>query len=250
MKQVLLYIVFIGAGILETNGSVPSSGTLESMARGPEKRIAVEGRTGMGEKQKETQTSLNETKARKETGGEDHESMLGPRFFERMSRFDAQNANENKHEPSEGIKPILATGSFMIYAVRDPKTFEGYTTETDRYLGIVVYGEEWGELFYNVLGCPKAIDEPRAPAESTDAWQQRYRLKFQQSISEYPMLARIWDTYIDVGYQGEEVQRVRDECLKVRAKTSNHKALAGLGKLIRACNEVSEMGLGLYLTCD
>lgn len=101
-----------------------------------------------------------------------------------------------------------------------------------------------------MLGCPKGIDEPRARGESNEAWQQRYTLKFQQFIPDYPMLGRIWDTYIDVGYQGDEVKSVREECLKVRAKTSNFTALEGLAKLIKACDEGLEMGLGLYLACD
>ena len=68
--------------------------------------------------------------------------------------------------------------------------------------------------------------------------------------SRYPKLGRIWDTYIDVSYQPQEVGHLRDACLRVKASTSNPVALKGLDKLIAACNEALSGGLGLSLVSE
>jgi hypothetical protein len=112
-------------------------------------------------------------------------------------------------------------------------------------------GSEWIALFRDVLKCPMGIDQPFIPGEDTRVWRERNRLKFQKAIPNYPMLARIWDTFIDVTYEPEEVRQLRDECLQVRAiAASNHLAFEGLSRLISACDESLRLGSGLYLACD
>lgn len=63
---------------------------------------------------------------------------------------------------------------------------------------------------------------------------ERNRRLFQQSIPNYPMLGRIFDMYEDYVFTPEEVERLREECLRVKSFTSNPAADLGLRKLIYA----------------
>lgn len=112
-------------------------------------------------------------------------------------------------------------------------------------------GEEWVALFRDVLDCPMGINEPYFPGDNIGERHEKFRLKFQQTLKDYPMLGRIWDTYIDVTYTPEDIKELRDECLKIRpVAADNQIALRGLNKLINACDEALRFGAGLDLLCD
>lgn len=154
-----------------------------------------------------------------------------------------------------GVTPIVineTVGRLYIFAMRapNPKTFDEGLSDGDRDLNVTLTGNEWAALFYDTLGCPGADDVPRLPGEDTTAWQVRYSLKFQQAIPDYPMLGRIWDIYIYASHKPEDIERLRAECLKVQASTSNEKTLAGLAKLLSACDEASKLGSGLLFAPD
>jgi hypothetical protein len=123
-----------------------------------------------------------------------------------------------------------------------------WNESTDRALGIYLGGHEWSALFRQVLSCPEG--PPFKPGDILDEWKTKHQAEFQESIPDYPMLGRIWDTYIDVVYQPEEIKQLREECLRVQASTLNENALAGLAKLVQACDEASKLGSGLLLLSD
>lgn len=123
-----------------------------------------------------------------------------------------------------------------------------WNASTDRTLPIYFEGPEWFALFHDVL---RATDrESLVAGEDYAEWEERQRVRFQKSIAEYPMLGKIWDTYIDVRYQPEEVPQLRNECLRVKASTSNLVALIGLDKLIAACDEALKDSLGLSILSE
>jgi len=112
-------------------------------------------------------------------------------------------------------------------------------------------GEEWVALFRDVLDCPMGNNEPHLPEDDIGERHEKFRLKFQQTLKDYPMLGRIWDTYIDITYKSEDIKELRDECLKIRpVAADNQIALRGLNKLINACDEALRFGAGLDLLCD
>jgi hypothetical protein len=112
-------------------------------------------------------------------------------------------------------------------------------------------GKEWAALFKDVLRCPVSLDQPYSPGDNLNERHEKFRLKFQQAIPEHPMLARIWDTYIDITYEPEEIGELRDECLKTQAIAASHPvALKGLSKLISACDEALRLESGLLLSSD
>lgn len=119
---------------------------------------------------------------------------------------------------------------------------------TDLRLPLFFEGSEWSAVFREVLHAKDR--DPFVPGEAIDKWSERQRIRFQDSLAQYPMLARIWDTYTDVAYQPEEIYQLRDECLRVKASTSNPLALRGMDKLIAACNEALKIGSGVLLMSD
>lgn len=157
----------------------------------------------------------------------------------------------NQERETRESRPLelLAAGNLRIYAVRDPHSWNYRTNEVDRYLEDFG-GSEWIALFRDVLKCPMGIDQPLGAGEDSREWRERNRLRFQQAIPDYPMLGRIWDTYADVIYTPPEPAQLRDECLRVKARTSDVIAVRGLDKLILACDEALRDGVGVYLASD
>lgn len=149
-------------------------------------------------------------------------------------------------EISAGVQEEASAGRLMIFARHDAKAS---ADKAHHYLN-ELQGSEWVAIFRDALKCPMGLDEPFTAGDSLNQWHERVRLKFQKAIPDYPLLGRIWDTSIDITYQMEEIKQLRDECLRVQASTSNEKALAGLTKLISACEQASMLGSGLLLACD
>lgn len=140
------------------------------------------------------------------------------------------------------------SGRLSIYLVADHTEWHGGVDAGDRYLNMYLDGPEWEALFFDVLRCPEP--EPYVKGEDLRQYEHRFWLKFQQAIPAFPMLARLWDTYQDVGYSPEEVGRLREECREVAARTDNPRAAEGLGKLIRASEEALTARKGLFLVSD
>lgn len=151
-------------------------------------------------------------------------------------------ANKNQTDSAAGIE----SGRQDFVLKLDPKA--PFDSNHDRRLEIFLAGPEWSAIFYTVLGCTGG--EPFVAGDDINEWTEKHRREFQRAIPHYPMLGRIWDTYINVSYQAEEITALKNECLKVKASTSNAIALQGLDKLIYTCDEALKSGLGLYLAAD
>jgi hypothetical protein len=158
------------------------------------------------------------------------------------AQYSMQNNVSGKH-PCEVADP----GRLAIQLRRERKE-EADNEWTD--IGILE-GREWLAIFKDVLNCPIGTDEPSPPSGDLDEQYERAKLEFEQAIPEYPMLARIWDTYIDVTYEPNEVEKLLAECMKVRsAASSNLIAEQGLDKLINACHGAIESGASIHLSSD
>ncbi len=143
-----------------------------------------------------------------------------------------QEANEDEKRGVPGLQQLVLK--------REPAG--DWNETTDRLLPLFFEGREWSALFYDVLGCPTA--HPFIPNDKLEEWKQRQIIKFQAAIPDYPMLGRIWDTYIDVTDEPYEVNQLRDECLKVKATTTNAIARRGLDKLLHACDDAVKYSFG------
>lgn len=170
---------------------------------------------------------------------------------------DAISGNENtmkkKIDQDRGLNEIvpsdaIGAGKLRIYIVRRPESWDYRTNDVDRYVDDFG-GSEWIAVFRDVLKCPMGIG-PLRSGEDTREFRERNRISFQQAIPHYPMLGRIWDTYADVIYTPTETGQLRHECMIAKSGTSDSIAITGLDKLIHACDEALECGLGIFLACD
>ena len=165
-----------------------------------------------------------------------------PAELKRITREMQKNVVYKEHAEDEiGV----GTGGQELILRRYPSG--EWNESTDRALGVYIGGQEWTALFREVLGCPEG---PSLASDSVEKREEKRRLQFQESIPDYPMLGRIWDIYIDVSYQPEEIFRLRDECLRVKESTSNPMAIRGLEKLIAGCDAALKIGTGLLLTSE
>ncbi len=73
---------------------------------------------------------------------------------------------------------------------------------------------------------------------------------FARIAPEFPMLSRINYIFEDVFFNVEEVEQLRNECVKIRPATSNSAADLGLRKLLYSCDEALKVNFCLELLCD
>lgn len=137
-------------------------------------------------------------------------------------------------------------GRHYIYAVDNPETWDGKTSDTGEYIS-TFEGADWLALFGDTLKCPLASDLPH---HNEPYNPERYKLAFEQSIPAYPLLARMWNTYADVLYVSAEIAGLREECISIRQSTSEEPAGQALEKLIKACDKSLTSHRGLYLASD
>jgi hypothetical protein len=110
-----------------------------------------------------------------------------------------------------------------------------------RYLYIDFSGGDWKALFLGLLKCP-TFDLN----ESEEVNRQR----FEQHLSEYPMLSRIFDMYEYASYEKEEVARLRAECERLKSIATFAEASEALNKLTEGCNQASFNDAVLLLVPD
>jgi hypothetical protein len=78
------------------------------------------------------------------------------------------------------------------------------------------------------------IDQPQANTGADDVFTI-------ETVAEYPRQDE---------FAPEELPKLREECLMVKARTSDPKAAKALRKLVLACDEASKRGFSLMLICD
>lgn len=139
-------------------------------------------------------------------------------------------------------------GSLDFYIVPNVEGWHGSLNEGGRNLGIKFNGADWEALFLDALRCPEP--EPYVQGENIDEYERRSKRNFQQAISKYPMLSRIWDLYEDVTYTPEEAKQLREECIEIQPTTTDPRVSRALAKLIYASDEALKTGYGLFLASD
>jgi hypothetical protein len=110
-----------------------------------------------------------------------------------------------------------------------------------RYLYIDFDGENWKALFLGLLNCP-TYDL----SESGEVNRQR----FEQHLSEYPMLSRIFDMFEYALYEKAEVGQLREECLKLKSIASFVEASEALNRLVEGCNKALSNESALLMVPD
>ena len=135
-----------------------------------------------------------------------------------------------------------------IAVANDPES--AHTDEQNFSTHQELGGDEWEEIFVNVLSAP--VDTERLPGEDYQDFLNRRERLFKRDLADkgYEMLGRSCYILNDVFYAPSEVVKLLDECLEVRQKTENKGALSGLEKLIQACREALKVKSGIFLAAD
>ena len=140
-------------------------------------------------------------------------------------------------------------GSLHPYAVHDRDNYwKGGRHKDDFYIGFDFHIDDWVALFWNTLNAARREEYTRG--EDIAEFDERYRRRFEASLSQYPLLARISGMYEDAAYGAKEVHQLRDECLRVRGSTKVKEGIRALNKLVLACNKASDRGMALLLMAD
>jgi hypothetical protein len=130
----------------------------------------------------------------------------------------------------------MRVGSLDIIVIGYDFKEERYIrNQIDKHLDLSFNGQEWDSIFIETLGCPSEVTG---------------QSEFKEAMKEYPMLGRMWDLYEDIVYAPNEVSLLNEECLQVKAMTSNQVAQQGLRKLLFSCDEAARSHCGLLLASN
>jgi hypothetical protein len=100
------------------------------------------------------------------------------------------------------------------------------------------------EIFRIATGKPYTGDDNIMKLRNDD------RQLFARIAPEFPMLSRINYIFEDVFFNVEEVEQLRNECVKLQSITKDSAADLGLRKLLYSCEEALKDNFGVELTCD
>ena len=129
-------------------------------------------------------------------------------------------------------------GSLHIYLARNPETWH-----EDKFdMRLDFHADDWFALFVTALGVPLSEFDGR-PRE----WREA---RIRQVIPEYPALALISDTYVELLFMPDHVLQLRSECSQVKLRSTPPGAVRALRKLIYACDEATKRGFSLLLIGD
>jgi hypothetical protein len=122
------------------------------------------------------------------------------------------------------------------------------TSRGDRWLNVCINDDDLEaislEIFRLVTGKPYNGKENILKLRNDD------RQWFARTFPEFPMLGRINYIYEDAYFNAEEVQGLREECVKIKSSATNPSADLGLRKLIYSCDEAIKFGFCLGMWCD
>jgi hypothetical protein len=150
------------------------------------------------------------------------------------------------------LKDFHDPGMLHTWLVEDAKAFfynPGAASEHDRHLNFGLNYKEWLALYFDVLGLDRSgLD--KFVAENPSEAEHNFIGGFDEDMPSYPMLSRIDNILHDAVFEGDEVEQLREECLRVKAGTSNIVASRGLDKLIHICDWARRLNLNIFLMCD
>ena len=142
----------------------------------------------------------------------------------------------------------FGNGSLHLYLSQDPGNWRGVDRPEEFYLELDFHLSDWEALFVGILKVP---DYDRyVEGDDINEHHERNRMKFEQSIPDYPMLSRLFDMYEDYKFDPNELPKLREECERLKLRNSNSEGLRALRKLILAADQASKRGFYLMFICD
>ena len=110
----------------------------------------------------------------------------------------------------------------------------------------IAFGDpEWYSFFFNTLGAVRLKRE--FGLQYGDEFNTRDDLVFQESLKQYPLLARIDGFYQDACFAAEEIPALRDELNSSENLTLDSEACTFLDGMLAACELAVSAKKGIIL---
>ncbi len=153
--------------------------------------------------------------------------------------------NSSTESMHDDVFPTMQT----VWLVVDIDAFvEGRPSKQDQLLDISLIYPEWLAIYFDSLALDKAIydDWIQNGPKVTEYGATEIVAAFDEVIPGFPMLSRINAPDHDVVFKVNEIEDLRLECLRVKARTSNGIATLGLDKLVTICERARKLRLTIY----
>jgi hypothetical protein len=151
------------------------------------------------------------------------------------------NLRSGTEEESDPCMPV-------IMLIRDTEAFvtTGKGSKQDCLLDISLTYREWLSIFFDALGLDKTgFEQVKAERKSSSDGVPVVLGEFDDEIPDFPLLSRIRGPYHDAVFEVNEIDDLREECLRVQANTQNTLALQGMEKLLIISAQAGQLGLSI-----
>ena len=160
--------------------------------------------------------------------------------------FVGETGKEQKFEYPNDIFGGCGNGTLDLSLAENPNK---YNAKTDRALKICINYDDIFAIQDAVVSGRIDYQNLQNNAEYKDA-DENNRKVFQEFALLHPMLSRINDMYRDYVFSPDEIQKLREECLKLKSTSQNAAADLALRKFIFACDEALKDNSFLVLSSD
>jgi hypothetical protein len=144
---------------------------------------------------------------------------------------------------------VMIRSMFAVWLVEDIDVFQGKifsegfqpSSNRDRVLNAEIQYEEWEALLFGALG---------ASLENYRDWVTKWRSGETTDmflVPRYPLLSRLNDNLVDVGFTRSEVKALRQEALSLINEPINEQARNLLRVIAAICDEAQRQNLAIYL---
>lgn len=149
-------------------------------------------------------------------------------------------------EYSNDIFNGCPNGTLTLSLAKNPDV---YNEETDRPLRVCINYEDIEAIEDAAVSGRLKYDDSATPEQRQKTIEENKKT-YEKFASAYPFVARIKDMYEDYDFAPEEVVKLREECLNLRARKPSAEAERALRKLIYACDEALKDNYHLKFICD
>ncbi len=163
--------------------------------------------------------------------------------------------NSNNEIGGTELQDFTDLGMHVTWLVHNPDAFgtsPGPTSDRDRLLHFGLNYQEWKNLYFDVIGVNRIGYEQLLKKIKKDS-QSILISEFDENdpqLKEYPMLSRICGIHYDAIFETDEIEQLCQECLRLKAQTSNEIASRGLDKLLLICQWAKQLNLNIYLMAN
>lgn len=172
--------------------------------------------------------------------------VISAAYLKPKRDFTDKSKVEEKFEYPNDIFSGCGNGTLDLSLAKNPNK---YDAKTDRALKICINYDDIFAIQDTVVSGRIDYENLQSNAEYEKA-DEKNRKVFQEFALLYPILGRINDMYQDYVFSPDEIQKLREECLKLKSTNQNAAADLALRKFIFACDEALKDNSFLVLSSD